>query len=215
MTRLIVVRHAQSIANLQRVFLGHSNWDLSDLGREQAELLAKYLIEKKFPIDVIYSSDLIRPVHTVEPYAKATGKEITRVKELREIYAGEWEEKKFDDLLEKYPESYGVVWRTDIGNAKCNGGEAVSELYERVNSAIDEIAQANDGKCVLVATHATPLRALIARAKGVGLDGMKDFYWGENACINIFEYSEGVLSAVELLVSEHLGEARSGLPRTV
>ena len=214
MTRLIVVRHAQSIANKMKVFIGHKDLDLTDFGHEQAKLLGEYLVKKEYPIDVIYSSDLLRPYHTIEPYAKAVGKEIIKDRELREIYAGEWEGKNFSDLPELYPENYNV-WLEDIGNCQTNGGESVKELYARINSAIDRIAKENDGKTVLVATHATPLRCLSARAMGVGTDGMKDIKWCENTAFNIFEYSEGVLSAVELNICEHLGDLRSQLPKNV
>ncbi len=215
MTTLIVVRHAQSLANKEELFIGHKDLDLSDLGFMQAELLGKYLYEKEYPIDVIYSSDLLRPYHTVEPYAKLVSKEITKDKKLREIYAGDWEGHKFADLLKLYPISYAEKWRKDIGNCVCDGGESVAELYVRINSAIDKIAKKHDGKTVLIGTHATPLRCLMARAAGVGTDGMKDIRWCENTSLNIFVYADGLLYAKELNIHEHLGDLRSGLPRNV
>ncbi len=214
MTTLMIVRHAQSLANKDGVFIGHKDMDLSELGFEQARLLGKYLMERKFPIDVIYSSDLLRPYHTVEPYAKLSGKEIIADRELREIYAGEWEGHKFVDLFELYPESYRV-WKTDIGKAVCDGGESVKQLYDRINAEVDRIAEENDGKTVLIGTHATPLRAVMARVEGVGHEGMQDIRWCENASLNIFEYTDGALKAVSLNISEHLGENRSGLPSSV
>ncbi|MEE0967960.1 MAG: histidine phosphatase family protein [Clostridia bacterium] len=214
MTRLIIVRHAQSIANLEGFFIGHTDKDLSELGHTQARLLGEYLMKKEYPIDVIYSSDLLRPYHTVEPYAKLSGKEIIRDKELREIYGGEWEGHRFTDLYELYPVSYRL-WKSDIGKAKCDGGESVVELYNRINAEIDRIAEKHDGETVLIGTHATPLRAIMARTYGVGAAGMQGVKWCENASINIFEYTNGVISAKELNISEHLGELRSGLPSTV
>ncbi len=214
MTKLIIVRHAQSIANMQKVFVGHKDMDLTETGHEQARLLCEYLVKKEYPIDVIYSSDLLRPFHTVEPYARAVGKEIIKDSGLREIFAGEWEGHKFADLPVLYPENYNV-WLNDIGNCRCNGGESTKELYSRINSTIDRIAKENDGKTVLIGTHATPLRCLYARVMGVGTDGMKDIKWCENTALNIFEYSEGVLDAVELNICEHLGALRTVLPSNV
>ena len=214
MTTLIIVRHAQSLANKEQVFVGHVDKDLSELGFTQAKLLGDYLVRKAYPINVIYSSDLLRPYHTVEPYAKAVGKDIIKDSELREIYAGEWEGHKYIDLFELYPESYSL-WKNDLGKCVCDGGESVAELYERINSAIDRIAEAHNGETVLIGTHATPLRCIVARASRVGLDGIKNIKWCENASINIFEYSEGVLAAKELNISEHLGSLRSDLPNTV
>ncbi len=214
MTTLMIVRHAQSLGNKDHLFIGHGDIDLSELGFAQARLLGEYLVKKEYPIDVIYSSDLLRPYHTVEPYAKAVGKEIIKDRELREIYAGEWEGHKYADLLEKYHETYSV-WLNDLGKCVCDGGESVAELYERINSEIDRIAEEHDGETVLIGTHATPLRCIVARVSGVGLDGMKDIKWCENAAVNIFEYSKGVLRAKELNICEHLGALRSDLPNTV
>ena len=53
-----MIRHGQSIGNLNRVYLGHTDWDLTELGYKQAELVCEYLKDEK--IDIIYSSDLIR-----------------------------------------------------------------------------------------------------------------------------------------------------------
>ena len=39
-TRFILVRHGQSEGNARRIILGHTDWDLTDLGREQAECTA-------------------------------------------------------------------------------------------------------------------------------------------------------------------------------
>lgn len=214
MTTLIIVRHAQSLANKAELFIGHKDMDLSELGVIQAKLLGEYLVNKKFPIDAIYSSDLLRPYHTVEPYAKAVGMEIIKDRELREIYAGQWEGHKFSDLFDLFPDSY-AVWKKDIGNCVCDGGESVAQLYERINNAVDRIAKKHDGQTVLIGTHATPVRCLTARATNIGVPGMKDIKWCENTAINIFEYSMGTLSAKELNISEHLGELRSGLPRSV
>ena len=133
MTRFIFVRHAQSIANDKGVFIGHIDWDLSELGFRQAQALGDYLTERGFKPDVIYSSDLLRPCHTIEPFAKAVGMEIVKNRQLREIYAGDWEGRRVDDLLENEP-AY-QIWKQDIGNSKTGGGESVAELYARISAA--------------------------------------------------------------------------------
>lgn len=56
MTRIIMIRHGQSLANAQSRFAGHSDFDLSELGKQQAELAAKYLYERE-PLDAIYARD--------------------------------------------------------------------------------------------------------------------------------------------------------------
>ena len=45
MTTLILVRHGQSEANLDKCFAGQTNPDLTQMGHEQAEALSTWIIE--------------------------------------------------------------------------------------------------------------------------------------------------------------------------
>lgn len=208
MTRFIIVRHGQSEANKAAVFVGHRDADLSELGREQARLVSEQLISSGTEVDRIYASDLRRAYNTVSPYAERTGKAIIRDRFLREIFAGKWEGNRFDDLPLLYPESFGV-WQSDIGECRPDGGESVKELYERINGEIDRIGRENDGRTILIGTHATPIRCIIARALGVGYRGMQSIGWVGNASLNLFELDGGVLTANKLDEREHLGALHS------
>ena len=66
-TKIYIVRHGQSVGNLTRTILGHTDLDLTDLGREQAQACARFLSEIRF--DKIYSSDLLRALSTAKPHA--------------------------------------------------------------------------------------------------------------------------------------------------
>ncbi len=212
MTRFIFIRHAQSIANDKETFIGHKDWDLSETGKKQAAALCRHMADEGYRPDVIYSSDLLRPYHTVEAFARELGMEIIRDRELREIYAGDWEGQKFGDLAANVP-SYRV-WLNDIGNAQTDGGESVKELYGRINREVDRLALKHEGETVMVATHATPIRCLTARAKGVGLAGMKDIPWSFNASINIFDHDGTNLTPVDLNNHEYLSNLSTALPKT-
>ena len=117
-TRLIVVRHGESMANKQCIFAGHTDVDLTKLGKKQAELVCGFLCSCKYKIDKIYSSDLSRAYNTVFPAAEKLGLEIIKDENLREIYAGKWEGATFESLKENFPESYNT-WMTNIQNARC------------------------------------------------------------------------------------------------
>ena len=123
MTKMIFVRHGQSEANLLTIFAGHTDIPLTDLGRHQAENTAQFL--KDYSIDAVYASDLLRAMQTAEPTARMHGLEIIPDVRLREIYAGDWEGVTFNDLLTLYPESFGILWRTDCGRAHPENGESV------------------------------------------------------------------------------------------
>lgn len=203
-TRIIMIRHGQSEANASHRFAGHSNFDLTDLGKKQAELAAEYLYKRE-KLDAVYSSDLLRAHNTALPFSRLYGLPVNDRKSLRELYAGAWEGMVFDDINEKYPEDFRV-WREDFSNARCTGGESVAELYQRIVPAVKEIAEENIGKTILIATHATPIRAIEAYANGFGADEMGKVSFVKNASLNVFEYSrsDGKIIPLETNSVRHL-----------
>lgn len=202
MTKLILIRHGQSMANATERFAGHSDFDLSDLGRHQAELAADYIV-KNFKIDAIYASDLLRAYNTAVPASKLLGLPITPRKGLREIFAGKWESMRFDEIQKTYTEDFDT-WKNDFSNARCTEGESVAELYARVCREVLAIAAENDGKCVLIATHATPIRVFETMSRGLSADHVAEVDFVCNASINVFNVDDGVPSVDTLNITDHL-----------
>ena len=97
MTRIYLIRHGESIGNAKRMYLGHTNLGLSELGHRQAEITAEFL--KNVDFSVIYSSDLQRALETAAPHAKIRGMELILRRDLREINVGEWEGAYVDELM--------------------------------------------------------------------------------------------------------------------
>ena len=207
MTKIIMVRHGQSVANSENKFAGHSDFDLTELGRKQAQLAASYLLARE-RVDVIYSSDLLRAHNTALPFAKAYGLPINDTTALREISAGLWEGRTIPDLIEEFPKDM-KTWRDDFSNARCTGGESVSELYARMIPAVSEIAKRHAGKTVLMTTHATPVRAIECFSRSWGAERMADVPFVRNSAISIFEYNEadGSIKAITTDIVEHLDES--------
>ena len=211
-TRFIMIRHGLSLANEQKRFAGNLNFELADLGHRQAELCAEALKNEK--IDAIYASDLQRAYCTAAPLGRIKGIEVIPCKGLREIFAGEWEGKTFDELCSSYSEAY-TVWREDVGRAKCTGGESVVELSKRVLGTLGEIAEQNPDKTVCIATHATPIRAVCTAAAGLDVCDMAEIKWVSNASISIFDYEDGAFTAVSVDNTDHLGSLITGFPSNV
>jgi len=212
MTTMILIRHGESEANRKGFFAGQVNADLQDKGLMQAELTAKYVTEN-YKVDKIYSSDLIRAKKTAMCLSKLLDMEITEDKNLREIYAGEWEGKTFDELSDKYSKDY-EVWKNHIGRAVCTGGESVKEFGERIMKALTGIAEANEGKTVVVATHATPIRVMQSLIATGNLDEMENIPWVSNASLSIFEYSDE-WKVKEVSIDAHLAKLKTKLPDNV
>lgn len=188
MTKMIFVRHGQSEANLAKLFAGHTDIPLTELGRRQAENTAQFL--KDYPIDVIYASDLLRAMQTAEPTARMHGLEIIPNERLREIYAGDWEGVSFETLLEKFPESFGEVWRKDCGHAHPENGESVPALSERIYAEVDRLAAMHRGECVAIFSHATPIRLLCALWQGYAPEDLSKVSFCGNASVSVVDYED-------------------------
>ena len=211
MTRVLMIRHGQSLANVQRFFAGHLNSPLTDLGVEQAQLAAGY-IHQNYTVDRVYASDLDRAYVTGKAVADLYGLPVTADRRLREISAGDWEGVLYDELPNRFPASYGV-WLHDIGNAVSDCGESVAMLQQRVCDAMGDICVANPDKTVVVATHATPIRAFQCFCEGRALSTMKDIPWVSNASISSFVYDNGNFEIESISYEGHLGQLKSVLPR--
>lgn len=208
MTRLLIIRHGNSLANAQGVFAGATDSPLTELGHLQAEKTAEH-IARSYSVDAVYASDLRRAFDTGKAVADRFGLTVNPTKAMREIFAGTWEGQSFDalDLLPGYH-----IWKRDIGNAACDGGESVAQLQKRVVAEVKRIARENPGKTVVIATHATPVRALQCFCEGKTLDQMKDIPWVSNASVTELSYEDGVFTPVSIGYDAHLKGVQSALP---
>ena len=213
MTKLILIRHGQSMANATNRFAGHSDFDLSDLGFHQARLAAKYITEN-FKIDAIDASDLLRAYNTAVPTAEALGLPIHKSENLREIFAGAWESKEFSEIQRIFSEDFDA-WKNNFSFARCTDGESVAELYDRICREMLRIAKENDGKCVLVATHATPIRVFETFARGLGAERVGDIDFVCNASINVFNVDDGKPSIDTLNITDHLTGCVTDVPSII
>ena len=213
MTKLLLVRHGESEANLIKAFAGHYNAKLTDLGRLQAKAAAER-IKKEYNITKVYASDLSRAFDTGKAIAEASGVPIVPNSSLREIMAGKWEGRLIDELLVEFEKDYGL-WRTDIGNATCTDGEAVTDLLKRVIKALEDIAKAHSGEEIAIATHATPIRATQSFVEKGSLCEMKNVPWTLNASISVLEYEDGKWSFSLISSDDHLENIKSLIPANV
>lgn len=193
MVKFVIVRHGYSIYNKEYKFTGQSDIPLDEIGFEQAENTADYIL-KNYKIDRIYSSDLIRAIDTAKPIAKALNLPIITDPELREINAGCWQDRNIEELKKEYPAEF-TKWATDVGNARCGDGESSAELNERSKRAFEKIAAENEGKTVLIATHGGVIRAIRCVWLGLPLNEMKNVKHVSNSSITVAEFDNETKTA--------------------
>lgn len=213
MTTILLVRHGESAANRDNVFAGNYDAELLPRGYEQARLTAQY-VKENYEVSTVYASDLQRAYNTGKTIADALGLAVTVDKRFREISAGEWEGVLFESIIETHPAEF-KKWIEDVGNSSCPGGEKVSELGERVMAALSEKAEENDGKTILVASHATPVRVAYSLAKYGTASDMGKLLWPSNASVSVLYYDNGEWSTGEYSIDSYMADIRTALPETV
>lgn len=200
MTRLIFIRHGESEFNRTKRYTGQLDVSLTEKGVTQANITADYIL-KNYKIDEIYSSDLSRAIDSASPIARPLGIEIKTDPRLREIFAGEWQGLYFADVKKLYKKEY-LLFKTDKIHNKTSGGEGMLDVMERTLAAATEIAEANDGKTVLISTHNGPLMTLEVPLINISLN---DTYPLSNNSVTEVEYENGKFKLIKLGYDEHLG----------
>ena len=212
MTTLCFVRHGESRANVEKVFTGQTDVPLSARGMRQAEELKERLLSLR--PDAFFSSDLLRAVQTVTPAAEALGLAVRPEKGLREIDGGLWEGKPFGTIARAYPEDY-ARWTENIGLARCTGGESLEEVQARGLAAVLRIAQENDGKTVVLATHAAMIRALTCAFRGLPLSEMQRIPFVPNASLSTVRFEKGAFTIGRYADVSFLGSDVTRLPENI
>lgn len=203
MTRILLVRHGESEANLARCFAGQIDPELTELGMEQARLTAKFILDN-YKVDKVYASDLQRAYKTAKALGDMLGLEVIKTRGMREIDGGEWEGIKWDDLVANYPVEYGI-WMNDIGNSSCPAGETMRDFSNRIMTELERIAKENDGKTVAIGTHATPIRVIQGIIERGDVSKISDVPWASNASVTVIEY-DGEFKLIAASLDKHLGE---------
>lgn len=212
MTKLYFIRHGESVSNLITQFAGSLDKPLTEKGRAQAIATAEFL--KDVPFTAVYASDLSRAYETGLAVANRQAIPIYRTPELREIFAGEWEGKTYDQLETEYADSYGI-WRRQIGLAHCPGGESVAQLQRRVKRCIEQIVHCHPNETVCIATHATPIRVMECVWTDTPLSSMHAIPWVSNASVTITSYDQGKGVLQERDLHDHLGNLHTVLAKNV
>ncbi|MCV7093971.1 histidine phosphatase family protein [Mycobacterium kubicae] len=171
---VILLRHGRSTSNTAGVLAGRSEGvDLDDRGREQAAGLVDRIGD--LPIRALVSSPLLRCRRTLEPLATALCLEPLIDERLAEVDYGEWTGRKISELANE------PLWRVVQAHpsaAVFPGGEGLAQVQARAVSAVREhdrrLAEQHGGDALWVAcTHGDVIKALIADAYGIHLDGFQ------------------------------------------
>jgi HAD superfamily hydrolase (TIGR01509 family) len=158
--RLYLVRHGETVWNIESRFQGWADRPLSELGVRQARELARRLSAVKF--DAAYSSDLRRAADTAKILLEDRGIPVQQMRDLREMHLGELDGLTEAEVLERYP-AVIKAWRTDPADVVMPGGESLSQVQERAWRGLMKVWKENPGGTVLLVSHHTVNKAILSR----------------------------------------------------
>lgn len=167
MTTLYLVRHGETVDNVNHIMQGQTQGMLTDNGREQAREVAREMAGKR--IDAFVSSDLRRTVDTCRIIAGPHGGDIVTTELLRERDWGSFTGRFIPDLKD-------AVWPDDI--------EPIDALKARAGMFIDFIRSRYPSATVLAVGHGIINKAV--QSVYYGKD-MKDIPPMRNAEVRVLE----------------------------
>ena len=179
MTRkLILVRHGQSEWNLQNLFTGWRDPDLTEKGHAEAKAAGKVLADRGLRFDIAYTSVLQRAEKTCQHILDAVGQsdlETIHDVALNERNYGDLAGLNKDDAREKWGEEQVHIWRRSYDiPPPGDDGESLKDTGARVwpYYMTDILPRVMAGNTVLVAAHGNSLRSLVMILDGMNEDSI-------------------------------------------
>jgi probable phosphoglycerate mutase len=169
-TTLILVRHGVTEHTVQKRFSGgtsSANPGLSEEGRAQIRGVADWLAPLAERVDAVVASPVRRAHESGEILAERLGRAVEDEPGFAEMDFGTWDGLTFEEVAQQYRDDLDAwVGTTDIAPG---GGESLAMVRERVLDALDRVLDRHRGRTVVVATHVTPIKVVVAEAIGAPL----------------------------------------------
>lgn len=179
-TRIVLIRHGETLWNRAGRIQGHTDIPLSPLGLAQAERLAGALADERFA--AVYASDLARARQTAQALADLNGLAVRSDPGLRERGFGRFEGLSWPEIEAAWPDD-AERWRRREPGFAVGGGESLRVFSERCLEAVRRIAAGHPGQDVAVVAHGGVLDCVYRAAAGVTLDAPRSWQLS-NATIN-------------------------------
>lgn len=161
MTAVFAVRHPETTWNVEQRYQGRLESPLSKQGRSQAAILARAFAGSG--LEAVISSPLSRAHDLAREIAHQSDAPLLVDQRFTEIGMGAWEGLYRHEIEACYPELYHL-WYTHPQEVRFPGGETVSEVRDRVESALGDVFAAYPGGEVAVVTHSAVIQVMAASA---------------------------------------------------
>ena len=207
-TTLILVRHGVTAHTSEKRFsggLGSSNPGLTDEGRDQVRATAEWLKPIATDVDVVVSSPVRRTLESAEILGDVLGHPVEVEDGFAEMEFGTWDGLTFAEVAEQYKDEMDV-WLGSLDHAP-GGGESFRAVEKRVLAARDRVIAEHTGKTIVVVSHVTPIKTLVAHALDAPLLSVYRMELAP-ASVTVLTYFEGGPQGDQPMASMRLYNAR-------
>ena len=184
-TEVLLIRHGQTVWNVQGRPRGHAEVPLDEVGVTQAEAVASHIAARWSP-QVVYHSPLRRARETAGYIATATGASLSPHSGFIDVDFGAWEGRLPGDLQSHWGETWRT-WRIRPQDIVIPGGESLPDAQNRALSAMRQVCLAHLNQTLVIVSHETIIRLLILGMLGSGLEHLWHLEQNTGA-INVIKY---------------------------
>lgn len=182
---IYLVRHGQSIGNEKQLVFGHTDYELTPVGVDQAKEVAEKL--KDVHVSICFTSDLIRAYETAKIITNNSKTFITVLSGLREQYVGTFENASYDDIMEKYSIPFKAMLDDWVLNPPVDG-ESFDVMHKRIKSCLNKII--DNGVDGIIVAHNGTLSMILIELLGLRHSDVTSFYF-EHGTYSMVEIQAG------------------------
>ena len=158
--KLILVRHGQSVWNKENKFTGFKDVPLSEQGINEAMKTSEIINQLDFKIDLAFTSNLKRAIHTCELVLNNENINIIKHNSLNERNYGDLTGKNKQQIADEYGSECVHKWRRGFYDKPPNG-ENLDDVCNRVSEYYHSTIKNHlNDKNILISAHGNSLRAL-------------------------------------------------------
>jgi broad specificity phosphatase PhoE/ribonuclease HI len=173
-TTLVLVRHGVTAHTTAKKFsggLGGANPGLSEEGRAQIRAVGDWLAPLADRVAAVVSSPVRRTLESADILAAMLGEHpVVPEAGFAEMEFGRWDGLTFAEVSERHPDDLQAwLGATDVAPP---GGESFEDVRARVEAGLMRVLDAHAGRTVVVLSHVTPIKTLVAGALGAPLTAL-------------------------------------------
>jgi len=163
MAKLVLIRHGESVWNLENRFTGWVDVDLTEKGKKEAALAGEKI--KTIQFDLAFTSVLKRAIDTLKLALESAGQTslpVTYDQAINERHYGDLQGKNKAETAKEFGEEQVHIWRRSYDIAPPNG-ESLKDTAARAIPYFKSVIlpEVLAGKNVVVSAHGNSLRAIV------------------------------------------------------